>query len=71
MPTPATFRSAIWFCVAVTITSWSLNASAGPVPALIYGVDNNADIYEVDPVSQTTTLALGSAITSGTCNSLA
>lgn len=71
MPTPMTFRFAVWFCVAVTITSWSLEALAGPVPALVYGVDNNADIYEVDPVSQTTTLVLGTAVTSGTCNSLA
>jgi hypothetical protein len=69
MFTSVTRRSAVGFCVAILIASWSLHASAAP--ALIYGVDNNADIYEIDPVAQTATLALSTVITSGTCNSLA
>ena len=31
---------------------------ADPVPAYIYGIDNNNDIYEIDPVNKTSTLAL-------------
>ena len=40
---------------------------AAPVsPALIYGIDNDNDIYEVDPVSKTATLVLLQA-TEGGC----
>lgn len=46
-------------------------AAAAPVPALIYGVDNESDIYEINPVAQTSVLALAKAVVSGTSNSLA
>jgi hypothetical protein len=39
------------------------------VPAFIYGIDNNNDIWEIDPVAKTSSLAL--AQPSGTSNSLA
>lgn len=56
---------------AAVAASWPLAASAVPASALIYGVDNNADIYEVDPVAKTSVLRLSNALTSGTSNSLA
>ncbi|MFM7245509.1 MAG: PEP-CTERM sorting domain-containing protein [Planctomycetaceae bacterium] len=56
---------------AVAAASWPLAASAVPSSAIMYGVDNNSDIYEVDPVAKTFSLALSSTLTSGTSNSLA
>ena len=51
--------------VATAATAW-----ADPLPpAFIYGIDNNNDIWEVDPVAKTSTLVLPQA--SGTSNSLA
>ncbi len=45
--------------------------AASVSPALIYGIDNDNDIYEVDPVSKTTTLVLSQATEGGLSNSLA
>ena len=36
----------------------TLPAAAVAVPAIIYGIDNNNDIYEIDPVAKTSALAL-------------
>ena len=62
-----------WFglLVVLVVGSWPLAVSAVPATSLVYGVDNNADIYEVNPVAKTSVLALANAVTSGTCNSLA
>lgn len=66
-------RSAWMFglLAAVAVASWPLAASAVPSSAIMYGVDNNSDIYEIDPVAKTFALALSSTLTSGTSNSLA
>lgn len=45
--------------------------AAPVVPAYIYGIDNDNDIYEVDPVSKTSTLVLAQATEGGLSNSLA
>ena len=49
----------------------STSAVADPAPADIYGIDNDNDIYEVDPVAKTSTLVLPQATTGGLSNSLA
>lgn len=56
--------------LATVIVTTALSAWADPLtPAYIYGIDNNNDIYEVDPIAKTSTLVLPQA--SGTSNSLA
>ena len=45
--------------VAAIIATTAATAWADPLPpAFIYGVDNNNDIYEINPVAKTSTLAL-------------
>lgn len=56
--------------VAAVIVTTAATAWADPLPpAFIYGIDNNNDIWEVDPIAKTSTLVLPQA--SGTSNSLA
>lgn len=57
--------------VAAAAGAWPLAASAVPASAIMYGVDNNSDIYEIDPIAKTSALVLSSTLTSGTSNSLA
>lgn len=57
--------------VAAAAGVWPLAASAVPSSAIMYGVDNNSDIYEIDPVAKTSVLRLSGTLTSGTSNSLA
>ena len=61
--------------VATLIAGFAIGPAmvgAAPVsPALIYGIDDDNDIYEVDPVSKTTTLVLLQATEGGLSNSLA
>jgi hypothetical protein len=52
---------------AVAVSAW-----AGPIaPAFIYGIDNNNDIYEVDPLGKSSVLVLSQAAAGGNSNSLA
>lgn len=45
--------------MAAVAATTALSAWAGPpASAYIYGIDNNNDIYEIDPVAKTSTLAL-------------
>lgn len=62
----------IAWCLLVSLAAIPTpRACAAPSPTLIYGVDNAANVWEVDPVSQTSVLAIETTLTSGTCNSLA
>ena len=57
--------------VAAVIVTMAATAWAGPpAPAYIYGVDNANDIYEINPVSKTSTRVLVQP-TGGSSNSLA
>lgn len=61
-------------CVALAVCGLAAfvqtPAVADPVAsAIIYGIDNNNDIYEIDPIAKTSTLALSQS--SGTSNALA
>lgn len=53
-------RLAAAFSVAAAVAFGAASAWAGPppAPAYIYGVDNNNDIYEINPIAKTSTLAL-------------
>jgi hypothetical protein len=56
--------------VAAVIATTAATGWADPLPpAFIYGIDNNNDIWQVDPIAKTSTLVLPQA--SGTSNSLA
>jgi len=56
--------------IAAVIATMTATVWADPLPpAFIYGIDDNNDIYEIDPVNKTSTLVLPQA--SGTSNSLA
>jgi len=57
--------------VAAIIVTTAATAWADPLPpAFLYGIDNNNDIYEIDPVAKTSTLALAQPA-GGFSNSLA
>ena len=51
--------SVVRFAAVIAVAAAAASAWAGPpAPAYIYGIDNNNDIYEIDPVNKTSTLAL-------------
>lgn len=54
----------------IAVATGAATAWADPLPpAFIYGIDNNNDIWEIDPIAKTSSLALSQP--SGTSNSLA
>jgi hypothetical protein len=62
--------SFVRLAAVIAVAAGAAPAWAEPVvPAFIYGIDNNNDIWEIDPVAKTSSLAL--AQPSGTSNSLA
>ena len=62
--------SAVRLVAALAVAAAAASAWAGPpAPAYIYGIDNNNDIYEINPVTKTSTLALVQPM--GVSNSLA
>jgi hypothetical protein len=64
--------SAVRLVAAFAVAAAAASAWAGPpAPAYIYGIDNDNDIYEVDPIAKTSTLVLPQATTGGLSNSLA
>jgi len=46
------------FAAACAVLAPAATHANGVVPAIIYGIDNNNDIYEIDPVAKTSVLAL-------------
>lgn len=71
-PVRFAFGTVLAGAVAAVTACVATPASAAPVvPAYIYGIDNDNDIYEVDPVSKTSTLVLAQATEGGLSNSLA
>jgi hypothetical protein len=62
--------SVIRLAAVIAVAAGAGSAWADPVvPAFIYGIDDNNDIWEIDPVAKTSSLALVQP--SGTSNSLA
>jgi hypothetical protein len=62
--------SVIRLAAVIAVAAGAASAWADPVvPAFIYGIDDNNDIWEIDPVAKTSSLALVQP--SGTSNSLA
>jgi hypothetical protein len=62
--------SFVRLAAVIAVAAGAAPAWADPVvPAFIYGIDNNNDIWEIDPIAKTSSLALSQP--SGTSNSLA
>ena len=62
--------SVVRFAAVIAVAAAAASAWAGPpAPAYIYGIDNNNDIWEIDPILKSSTLALVQPM--GTSNSLA
>lgn len=68
-------RGARFVTTVVAVAAVALGAAVAPaapvVPAYIYGIDNDNDIYEIDPIAKTSTLVLPQATEGGLSNSLA
>jgi hypothetical protein len=52
------FLTPIPLALAILGLAAALPVAAVAAPAIIYGIDNNNDIYEIDPVNKTSALAL-------------